>query len=127
PDNLIVDPPARQEPVPLEIGWIITVFCYYDNAIHCKFLPSKRNGFADRLKDRNTFRFSDLLAEYACVMLVHVNRCNFHPGGGVGTIPPITVNQLVHDPVRMGSWSAPKADQNGDAGPCLRGLRKGAG
>src|SRR5690348_7553467 len=27
PDNLLINPPARQEPVALEIGWIIAVFC----------------------------------------------------------------------------------------------------
>ena len=37
PDNLLVDPPARQEPVPLEIGWILPVFSDYDNTIHRKF------------------------------------------------------------------------------------------
>ncbi len=37
PDNLLVNPPARQEPVPLEIGWIIPMFTDDDNTIHRKF------------------------------------------------------------------------------------------
>src|ERR1051326_3932383 len=41
PDNLLINPPARQEPVTLEIGWIIPVFSDDDNTVHRKFLPPK--------------------------------------------------------------------------------------
>src|SRR3954452_15988250 len=41
PDNLLIHPPARQEPVALEIGWIVPVFCYDDHTIHREFLPPK--------------------------------------------------------------------------------------
>src|SRR5690606_356887 len=63
PDNLIVDPPARQEPVPLEILWVITVFRHNDNPIHSKFFSPQRNSFADGLKDGNAFGICYLLTE----------------------------------------------------------------
>ncbi len=44
-DDLLVDPPARQKPVSLEIGWIIPVLCNDDNTIHSEFLAAKRDGF----------------------------------------------------------------------------------
>src|SRR5215218_904306 len=36
PDNLLVHPPARQEPVPSEIGWIIPVFSDDDDTVYGK-------------------------------------------------------------------------------------------
>src|SRR5437588_516163 len=39
PDHLLIYPPARQEPVALEIGWIVSVFSDDDNTIHRKFFP----------------------------------------------------------------------------------------
>src|SRR5688572_3264786 len=65
PDNLLVDPPARQEPLPFEIGWIFPVFSDDDNTIHRKFLLPKRDGFTYSVKDRNAFRFAYFLTQSA--------------------------------------------------------------
>ena len=56
PDNVLVHPPARQEPVPLEIGWIVPVFSDYDNTIDRKFGSSKLDGLTYGLIDRYVFR-----------------------------------------------------------------------
>jgi hypothetical protein len=100
-DNLLVDPPARQEPVPLEIGWIIPVFSDYHDTIHSKFLTSKSDGFINCLKDRDAFRFAYLLTQLACVKLMDVNRHHVHPRRSVGALPPIAVQKLGYDPVGM--------------------------
>src|ERR1700760_1889661 len=63
PDNLLVNPPTRQEPVPLEISWIIPMFTDYDDTIHGKFAPPKRYGLTDCLIDGNVFCFAYFLAQ----------------------------------------------------------------
>src|SRR5688572_9779869 len=79
PDNLLVHPPARQEPVPLEIGWIIPVFSDDDNTIHRKFPPPKCDSLSHCLIDGNVFRFAYFLTQSACVKLMNVNGHNIHP------------------------------------------------
>src|SRR5688572_25529541 len=60
-NNLLIDPPARQHPLPFEVGWIFPVFSYNDNAINRKFLTSKRNGLANCFEDGNVFRLANFL------------------------------------------------------------------
>ena len=63
PDNLLVDPPARQEPMPLEVSWIIPMFTNDDNTIHSKFAPPKCYGLLDWLIDGNILCFAYFLAQ----------------------------------------------------------------
>ena len=51
-----------------------------------------------------------------------VNGHHVHPRRSVGALPPITVQQLVYDPVRMGGRETPIADETGDTRPFLRQL-----
>src|SRR5689334_1378327 len=67
PDNLLINPPARQEPVALEIGWIVAVFCDDDHTVHRKFLPAKCDSLSYCLIDRNIFRFAYFLTQFACI------------------------------------------------------------
>ena len=72
-----------------------------DNTIHRKFLPPERDGFTYCVKDRNAFRFAYFLTQSAFFKLMDVNGHNVHPRRSVGALPPITVQQLGYDPVRM--------------------------
>jgi len=122
-DHLLIDPPTWQEPVPFEIGWIIPMFADDDDTIHRQFFPAKRDGFPDRFKDWNIFRFAYFLTQQARVELIYVNGYHIHPRRSGGAVPPITVDQLVYDPVRMGSRETPIANEAGDTKPFLRSLR----
>ncbi len=101
PDNLLIYPPARQEPVALEIGWIVPVFSDDDNTIHRKFPPPTGDSLSYCLIDGNVFRFAYFLTQSACVKLMNVSGHNIHPCRSVGALPPIAVHQLANDPVRM--------------------------
>src|SRR5437868_15547740 len=103
------------------------MFADYDNTIHRKLLAAKRDSFAHRFKDRNVLRFAYLLTQQACVELIDVNGHHLHQRRSAGAQPPITVYQLVYDPVRMGSRETPKADETGDTRPFLRSLRNSIG
>src|SRR5688572_26460213 len=63
PDNLLIHPPARQEPLPFEVRWIFSVFSDDDNAIDSKLLAPKRNGLAYLFKDRNVFCLAYFLTQ----------------------------------------------------------------
>ena len=87
--------------MPLEIGRIIPMFCNDNNAIHRKFLTAKSDGFPYCFKDGNVFRFAYFLGKQACIQLMDVNGHHIHSRRSVCALPPITVYQLVYDPVRM--------------------------
>ena len=101
PDNLLVEPPARIVFLPFEIAMINPVFSDEDNTIHRKFLPPEREGFTYCVEDRNAFRFAYFLSQSAFFKLMDVNGHNVHPRRSMGALPPITVQQLGYDPVRM--------------------------
>src|SRR6185436_9157450 len=73
PDNLLIDPPARQEPVTLEIGWIVPVFPDDDHTIHRQFLPAECDSLANCLIDGNILRLADFLTQSARVQLMNVH------------------------------------------------------
>ena len=52
-----------------------------------------------------------------------VNGHHIDSRRSVGAVPPITVQQLVYDPVRMGRRKTPIADETGDSRPFLGSLR----
>src|SRR5580658_6881294 len=79
PDNLLVQPPARIVFLPFEIAVVNPVFSHQDNTIHRKLLSPQRNGLSDGVKDRNAFRFTNLLAQWAFLKLMDVNGHHVHP------------------------------------------------
>src|SRR5215831_16901206 len=79
PDNLLIYPPARQEPVTLEIGWIVPVFCDDDNTVDRKFLSAQCDSLSYCLIDGNAFRFAYFLTQSAGVKLMNVCGHNIHP------------------------------------------------
>ena len=101
PDHLLIHPPARQEPVPLEIGWIVPVFSDDHDAIDRKVRPPKLDRLTDGLVDGDVLRLGDFLAQEACFKLVDVDRDDVHSRRRVCALPPVTVHQLGDDPVRM--------------------------
>src|SRR6185503_11028873 len=89
PDNLLVHPPARQQPVSLEIGWIVSVFSDYDDTIYRKFGSAKPDGLTYGLMDGYLFRRAYFLAQQACFILMDVNRDDVHSRRRVNALPPI--------------------------------------
>jgi len=77
------------------------VFSDQDNTIHRKFRSRERDSFTYCVKDRNAFRFANFLAQYAFLKLMDVNGHNVHPRRSMGALPPITVQELGYDPVRV--------------------------
>src|SRR5690349_21518689 len=45
----------------------------------------------------------------------------------MGALPPITVQKLGYDPIRMGSGGSPIGDDTGDTRPFFRGMRNSTG
>src|SRR5580658_5735265 len=100
-DNLLVEPPARIIFLSFEIAMVNPVFSDQDNTIHRKFLPPEREGLTYGVTDRNVFRFAHFPAQSAFLKLMDVNGHYVHPRRSMGALPPITVQQLGYDPVRM--------------------------
>src|SRR5215467_8242461 len=56
-----------------------------------------------------------------------VNGHNVHARRSMGALPPITVQELGYDPVRMRSRSSPIGNDTGDTRPFFRSLRNTGG
>jgi hypothetical protein len=56
-----------------------------------------------------------------------VNGRHVHPRRSVRAVPPITIQQLVYDPIRMRSRETSIADETGDTTPFLHSLRNSIG
>ena len=78
-NDLLIDPPARQKPAPLEIGWITPVLCNDDNTVHSEFFPAKGDCFINCFEDGNVLRFAYFLSQQACIKLMDVHGYHLHP------------------------------------------------